>query len=833
MFKNLILSGALVVSSAIPVVQAQTSVSDAVIQKTPENVKHDFEQHRTDRAREIENQFVELSNATDAISSVKAIVERYAGHRTDMEFHKISKHVDASTSRKYDVYSYEVTNHKLVVEGSSVTAMAHGWYEWLKINGYGMVDWEDQYINIPTTLVDEPKVSVTSPYEKHIFGNQASVSYSQIWWDKYKWMDFSSWLALHGYDLAFDLIGRESVYADLYRSMGLSDEVIRKYESGPAYSPFQQIGCVNGVHSNPYFFKYADKRKALNHDLLNMFHKLGITPIAPGFTGFVPEELKDVEEYKDIKLVQTQWSGNWNHVIDPSSGDTFKNIQKKYIQLYEAEYGPQDFYVVDSFNEVTFPGNKHPFKQFAHDFATQTHLGIEEGTKNHVKGSAVWVMQGWTIGWFRYTSEMWSYDFFHEFFKDVPDDKVLLMDEAVDYNAHLWAESYGDARPNFVYFKEPNNPNAQSFDGKMWSYSTIPSMGANTGINGDIKWYASAGPEALKLANNGHLYAYGNSTEGIDNAADVQELISDMGWKSESINFDEWIKNYSINRYGFWNNDLKTFWDLKCKSLNGHQEDHIQFTMQTYGKQTSRFELTETIARSFKVFAKIAKERREDNSTKLFIDDLYSIAALYDTFRVSDILNEVNTYSTHSRIKQGLNYVRKYMPRIDRIIATHSSDRMARWIKWARQWGDNVAEKTYYASDAKMQITWWMNEGLNNYAAKIWSGLVGGYYQKKAEWILDKSLEGNYHLGDEHTNVLFPWIENDQKGESQNVTPYSDPFNKAISIIEEDDINLNTLDGLSKPGTVYWSVFVGLSAIAFAAIITIVIKKRRVSSSKK
>ena len=46
----------------------------------------------------------------------------------------------------------------------------------------------------------------------------------------------------------------------------------------------------------------------------------------------------------------------------------------------------------------------------------------------------------------------------------------------------------------------------------------------------------------------------------------------------------------------------------------------------------------------------------------------------------------------------------------------------------ARAFGRTPAERNYFEEDAKRQITVWGGPYLSEYAAKVWSGLIGGYY---------------------------------------------------------------------------------------------------------
>lgn len=825
MIRKLLLTSGVISASLYAIPTSHIETLNKVNNLKIDQEINDFQTKRTDRENAIKEQFDNINNASNQKEAASALIKRYVGPRNDMHFHKINKNIDSTTQRSYDIYSYEVVNHELNVYGSSVVAMAHGWYQWLRNQGYGMIDWENEFIHIPSTIPNLAKTTVISPYEKHIFGNQASVTYSQTYWNKYKWMDFSSWLVLHGYDLVFDHIGRESVYADFYKSLGFTDNEIQNFESGPAYSPFQQIGNVHNIHPNPYFFKYANKRKILNHNILNIFNKLDITPIAPGFSGLVPKSINKIEQYKNTKLVQTNWSEVSNYFIDPRESDILKIFEKKYIELYEKEYGSKDFYNVDGFNEISFDGmTKSILGNYANKFLTSVYNGIEEATRLHANGSSILVMQGWAFGYMRNNMDsMFDYSVYHEMVKDLPDDKFLVMDECIEYMVH----KHGVDSQSSIYLRDHADLNAQAFDNKLWSYSLIPNFGANTGFSGFLKWYASAGPEALKRKNNGHLYAYGSSTEGIDNNSESHEIISEMGWRDTPIDFNEWIQKYCLSRYGFWNDKLKRYWDIRTSSVNGKYYSNIAWLIQGYPKlNPNNIEFFNELIEAFYLFAEIAQDIEASNPSPLFKDDLYFNAGYYESMDINRVLGVVHTYSSSSRIEWAKSQVAEALTKVDKILALHSTDRFSKWIRWAKQWGDTEEEKNYYAYDAKMILTWWMNQGLNNYAGKMWSGLISSYYAPKIQYVFDLSLDHNYHTADENT-FLFDWLNRKMSDDEISSKPYENQYSMAISMLKHKPIALDSIPGTEKPGRGIIIALVTVFTLFGIAIITYKISKNK------
>ena len=119
---------------------------------------------------------------------------------------------------------------------------------------------------------------------------------------------------------------------------------------------------------------------------------------------------------------------------------------------------------------------------------------IKDGNKD-----AIWVMQGWMFGYMR---DIWDYNSLQALVSRVPDDKVLLLDLAVNYNKHFW-----HTQVNWEFYK--------GFYNKPWVYSVIPNMGGKNGMTGVLNFYANGHLEALRSDNRGRLVAFGMAPEGI------------------------------------------------------------------------------------------------------------------------------------------------------------------------------------------------------------------------------------------------------------------------------------------------------------------------------
>ena len=77
---------------------------------------------------------------------------------------------------------------------------------------------------------------------------------------------------------------------------------------------------------------------------------------------------------------------------------------------------------------------------------------------------------------------------------------------------------------------------------------------------------------------------------------------------------------------------------------------------------------------------------------------------------------------------------------IDDLLGTHPDFLLGKWIADARSLGVDEAEKAYYERSARTLLTIWGGPILNDYANRLWNGLVKGYYQGRWDILFDEAL---------------------------------------------------------------------------------------------
>lgn len=486
-------------------------------------------------------------------SELLDIIKRTAKPQTKAN-NIVFRKVELKDGKKF--FEHYSDNGKLYISGSDNISLCRGFYDYMKRNNFGLYSWTGSSLQIPKSFPDRGKCQVTSPFEHHYYLNVCTFGYSMPYWDLERWEKEIDWMALHGINMPLALVGYEAIMLRVFRKLGLTDEEINSYFVGPAHLPWMRMGNISGI-DGPLNDDWHKNQIELQHRILDRMRKLEMLPICPAFAGFVPKEIKRL--YPDVNIIETRWNrAFYNWMLSPDE-KLFKKIGSMFICEWEKEFGECDYYLVDSFNEMDIPfaDKENPER---YEMAALYGKNVYESIKS-ANPDAVWVMQGWMFG---YQRDIWDYKTLEALVSAVPDDNMLLLDLAADYNKHVW-----DLDFNCEYYK--------GFFNKRWVYSVIPNMGGKVAMTGILDFYANGHWEILNSPNKGRLVAHGMAPEGIENNEVVYELISDAGWSDRKIDLNEWLKSYSVNRYGKALKKLMESWNFLLKSVYGTFSNQPRF----------------------------------------------------------------------------------------------------------------------------------------------------------------------------------------------------------------------------------------------------------------
>ncbi len=633
----------------------------------------------------------------------QAVITRFAGKEVP-----VTLSLSLNKENGCDVFETSVKDGRLFIKGSSGVALCRGFYSYVKSQGAGICSWSGNRLDLPRTLAEAPASRVVSPFRHHYYFNVVTYGYTMPYWDWQRWEQEIDWMALHGVDMPLALVAYEAIIARVWKKMGLTDEEINNYFVAPAHLPWMRMGNISGVDA-PLNKDWHERQIALQHRILDRMRSLGMKPICMGFPGFVPEAFKRI--HPDLKLIQTHWGGAFcNWMISPQE-ELFHTIGCEFIKEWEKEFGKNGHYLVDSFNEMDVPfpekGTKERYELVA-SYGEKVYNSIKDANPD-----AVWTMQGWMFG---YQRHIWDYETLEALVSPVPDDKMLLLDLAVDYNRHFWR-----SQVNWEYYK--------GFYNKQWVYSVIPNMGGKTGMTGVLDFYANGHLDALASPMRGNLVAHGMAPEGTENNEVIYELLADAGWSAARIDLRQWLKNYSGNRYGGYSPQLDAYWDGLLKSVYGTFTDHPRYNWQLRPglAKNGSIHLNHHF---FEAIESFVNAKGEWTKSPLYKADVAALAALHLGGKAEWLTQAINwQYETGdtARAAELENDFAHLLTGMDGLLATHPTLRLERWLSFARNQAVTTGQEAQYERNAKRIVTIW-GPPVDDYSARVWSGLLRDYY---------------------------------------------------------------------------------------------------------
>ena len=480
---------------------------------------------------------------TDIITPAKQLIERQIGERAQsIHF----EYIEPSDGK--DIFEVIASDGRLTLRGSSSVAICYAFHTYMKEACKSMKTWSGEHITSVMPWPDYELYEQVSPYELRYFLNVCTFGYTTPYWDWERWEKEIDRMALYGVNMPLATVASEAIAERVWLRMGLNKEEIREFFTAPAHLPWHRMGNLN-KWDGPLSDAWQQNQIALQHQILTRMRELGMQPIAPAFAGFVPEGF--VQKHPDTQFRHMRWGGfdeEYNAYVLPPDSPFFEEIGKLFVEEWEKEFGENTYYLSDSFNEMELPIDKEDkeakYKLLA-EYGETIYKSIAAGNPD-----AVWVTQGWTFG---YQHSFWDKESLKALLSNVPDDKMIIIDLGNDY-------------PKWVWNTEQTWKVHDGFYGKKWIFSYVPNFGGKNIMTGDLDMYASSSVKALRAANKGNLIGFGSAPEGLENNEVVYELLADMGWSSDSIDLDDWMKIYCEARYGGYPDAMEEAWKLFRKT---------------------------------------------------------------------------------------------------------------------------------------------------------------------------------------------------------------------------------------------------------------------------
>ena len=696
-------------------------------------------------------------NATDAV------MERLIGKKDHrFEFKLIISDVD--------YFEIKAENNKVVIEGNSNNSLCYGVYRYLKEIGAAHISWEGQRIALPEQLPEFHSEKVSSPFKHRMYMNVCAFGYSTVWWDWNRWEKEIDWMALHGINMPTAMMGQEYVWQRVWKKLGLTDEDLNNYFTGPAFLPWHRMGNIN-AHGGPLPQEWIDREMNMQKKVLQRMRELDMNPVVPSFSGYVPPAFK--EKFVEANVRQMgSWSKGFEgtYMLDPKD-PMFKEVGRLFLETYQEVYGKCEFFLADSFNEMRPPVSKGNKNEELSQYGKAVYESISE-----VIPEATWVMQGWLFG---HDHKFWTPDAVKAFLKDVPEEKLLIQDFGND-RYEVWKD-------------------LKAFHGKQWIYGYVHNYGGTNPVFGDLKFYQSSVKELLGNPEKGELKGFGVMPEGIYNNSVIYEYLYDIAWDASQQEIPNWQEDYLKNRYGKVTKEIKVSWDILTESVYAVKYWKPRWTFGAgsyiHNKRPSLDilkwkEFPGDPDKLKKALNKYLDSSKEYSENYFYYYDMAEFARHYFAMQADKLLIEAcKHYKAENLLKADISFKKfeDLMLKLNALAGFHPNNTLSKWCNDAVRCSGN---KELYLKNAKQQITIWGGESLKDYASKEWAGIIDDFYLPRWQMFFAalKNSNGNFEenkVRQEITEWEIAWVNSLALPENPEKLSYED-----VEILIVDMINL-------------------------------------------
>ena len=435
-----------------------------------------------------------------------------------------------------DFFTLRSEGRKIVIGGNNANSMAVGLNHYLKYYCHvniGWFAWDKGTMPKALPKVETP-VRISARVPERFFLNYCTYGYTMPWWGWKEWEHFIDWMALNGINLPLAITGQESIWYQVWTEMGLTDEEVRSYFTGPAHLPWHRMLNIDRW-GGPLPKSWLEGQEALQKQIVARERELNMKPVLPAFAGHVPPELKRIFPNAKIERM-SDWAGfaleDYPWFLDPED-ILFPVIQKRFLDKEIEIYGTDHIYGIDIFNEM-IPKSWDP------DYLAGVSKGVYESLAA-ADPAATWLQMTWLFYnerkyWFEGDSD----ERVKAFLTSYPAEKSILLDYYCE-RMEVW-------RKTDCYYGVPF----------IWCY--LGNFGGNTFLAGNIQeisgliegTFAEAGPNFRGL---------GSTLEGFDCNPFMYQFIFEKAWDvPQHRNLDEYADALAWSRAGVDSEEARAAW---------------------------------------------------------------------------------------------------------------------------------------------------------------------------------------------------------------------------------------------------------------------------------
>lgn len=313
-----------------------------------------------------------------------------------------------------------------------------------------------------------------------------------------------------------------------------------------------------------------------------------------------------------------------------------------------------------------------------------------------------------------------------------------------------------------------------------WGYPVVSGMlhdfGGKNSMQGKLRKHSQNVYKTLK-DNGANVVGTGLFMEGIEQNPVVYDLQFSLLTASDEIDFDEWLKNYILRRYGKYDERLQQAWNVllqTCYQSDGYQENEVGSAV------AARPQMIPIKTGPCCTVKPYYDTKKFEQAVSLFLSasDDFSQSDGYQ-YDLCDITRQALSNRFYDeQLKFAAAYKAKDLPAVKRIakeqlellddmdeLLSHRKEFcFSRFICDAHALATDEQEKKYFDFNARTLVTQWgdirdKTFALYDYAWREWSGLIKSYYRVRWTKFYERAV---YCL--EHKRIFFIFNGNDYVG---------------------------------------------------------------------
>ena len=637
--------------------------------------------------------------------------------------------IDKGASRKFvieqvksptDFFELDQKGDKVVIRGNNYVSIATGVNWYLKYYAGIQLSWNGMTAQLPAVLPAVPQTERHETDLKYRYDfNYCTYSYTMAFWDWDRWEKEIDWMALHGINLPLAVVGADVVWYNVLTKLGYTKDEINEFIAGPAFQGWWLMNNLEGW-GGPNPDSWYKQRETLQKQILKRMREYGIRPVLPGYSGMVPHNAKERLglNVSDPGL----WCGYRRPAFLQPTDPRFNEIAALYYKEMSRLYGKADFYSMDPFHEG----------------------GNVAGVDLNAAGQAIWGAMKKANPKAVWVAQAWQANPRQKMIENLPAGDLIVLD--------LFAESrpqWGD--PESTWYRK------EGFGKHDWLYCMLLNYGGNVGLHGKMKHVIDEFYKAKTSSFGKTMKGVGMTMEGSENNPVMFELLCELPWRPARFDKDEWLKNYTVARYGKADKAVQDAWLLlsntiyNCPAKNTQQGTHESvfcgrpdydvYQVSSWSEMEPYYK-PEDIIRAAGIMLSAADRFKGNNNFEYDLIDIVRQAVAEKGRLVYPIMIDAYKAGEKELFAASSQRFLDLILLQDKLLAARPEFKVGTWIEKARNLGTTPEEKDLYEWNARVQVTTWGNRvaadegGLRDYAHKEWNGLLRDfYYNRWKVWI--------------------------------------------------------------------------------------------------